>query len=186
MGGLFYRHRLSICTVNRYFVITSSKTRWAEKLCSTNNSLTLLKHTNNTNLMKRIIIYQWYLYISIDLANPDIGLLPAFPSQKPTSPNHYIIFNLVNDTKRNIEYKTQLLPNKIPTLKTTMPENPLTLTDRVPKISRKVRTCTECRRQKIKCVVVQANAQKCTRCERIGLTCRFNKSLQTILEEDTE
>ena len=66
-----------------------------------------------------------------------------------------------------------------------MPESQLTLNDRVPKVSRKVRTCTECRRQKVKCVVL-AERQTCTRCERNSLTCRFNKSLQTILEEDTE
>lgn len=66
-----------------------------------------------------------------------------------------------------------------------MPESQLTLQDRVPKVSRKVRTCTECRRQKVKCIV-QADRQTCTRCERNSLACRFNKSLQTILEEDTE
>ncbi len=55
---------------------------------------------------------------------------------------------------------------------------------RLPKISRKVHACSECQTRKIKCDVGPERAV-CTRCSKKGLKCMVNKSLQSLLEEET-
>ncbi|KAF2094996.1 hypothetical protein NA57DRAFT_9996, partial [Rhizodiscina lignyota] len=54
-----------------------------------------------------------------------------------------------------------------------------------PKISRKIRACQECQSRKIKCGI-EPGQQTCTRCQRLGLQCVVNKSLQTLLEDESE
>lgn len=56
---------------------------------------------------------------------------------------------------------------------------------RLPKISRKVNACTECQSRKIKCDIGPERAI-CTRCAKKGVRCVVNKSLQSLLEEETE
>ena len=52
----------------------------------------------------------------------------------------------------------------------------------MPTISRKVKACAACRKQKIKCIM--AGEPPCQRCKERGLSCRLNKSLQTLMSED--
>ncbi|KAM0493645.1 hypothetical protein ACHAP8_009088 [Fusarium lateritium] len=54
-----------------------------------------------------------------------------------------------------------------------------------PMISRKVKACTACRRQKIKCLI-DDNGPPCRRCAEKGLCCVLGKSLQTILDEKSQ
>jgi Fungal Zn(2)-Cys(6) binuclear cluster domain len=54
---------------------------------------------------------------------------------------------------------------------------------RMPTISRKVKACAACRKQKIKCIM--AGEPPCQRCKERGLSCRLNKSLQTLMSEDS-
>ena len=56
---------------------------------------------------------------------------------------------------------------------------------RVPKVSRKIHACTECQARKIKCDIEAPHKNVCTRCSKKGLKCVVNKSLQSLLEEDT-
>ena len=53
----------------------------------------------------------------------------------------------------------------------------------VAKVSRKVKTCDECRRHKIKCSLGPDQSTPCARCQRMKLDCRLTKNLQSILEE---
>ncbi|KAJ5555539.1 Transcription factor [Penicillium sp. DV-2018c] len=55
----------------------------------------------------------------------------------------------------------------------------------VPKISRRIRACTECKRHKVRCDM-KASESICSRCQRMGLECVVNKSLQTLLEDEAE
>ncbi|KAJ5299395.1 hypothetical protein N7476_010952 [Penicillium atrosanguineum] len=55
----------------------------------------------------------------------------------------------------------------------------------VPKISRRIRACTECKRHKVRCDM-KAGEVTCSRCRRMGLECVVNKSLQTLLEDEAE
>lgn len=55
----------------------------------------------------------------------------------------------------------------------------------VPKISRRIRACTECKRHKVRCDM-KAGEATCSRCRRMGLECVVNKSLQTLLEDEAE
>ncbi|BAE63319.1 unnamed protein product [Aspergillus oryzae RIB40] len=55
----------------------------------------------------------------------------------------------------------------------------------VPKISRKIRACTECKRHKVRCDM-KAGESVCSRCRRMGLECVVNKSLQTLLDDEAE
>ncbi|KAL6237991.1 hypothetical protein BDW75DRAFT_202760 [Aspergillus navahoensis] len=55
----------------------------------------------------------------------------------------------------------------------------------VPKISRRIRACTECKRHKVRCDM-NAGATVCQRCRRMGLECVVNKSLQTLLDDEAE
>ncbi|PYH63860.1 Zn(II)2Cys6 transcription factor [Aspergillus vadensis CBS 113365] len=55
----------------------------------------------------------------------------------------------------------------------------------VPKISRRIRACTECKRHKVRCDM-NAGETVCHRCRRMGLECVVNKSLQTLLDDETE
>ncbi|KAJ5510797.1 hypothetical protein N7453_002900 [Penicillium expansum] len=55
----------------------------------------------------------------------------------------------------------------------------------VPKISRRIRACTECKRHKVRCDM-KATDSVCSRCQRMGLECVVNKSLQTLLEDEAE
>src|ERR1700709_1061855 len=48
----------------------------------------------------------------------------------------------------------------------------------VPKISRRIRACTECKRHKVRCDM-KAGESTCSRCRRMKLGCVVNKSLQT-------
>jgi hypothetical protein len=54
---------------------------------------------------------------------------------------------------------------------------------RMPTISRKVKACAACRKQKIRCIM--AGEPPCQRCKERGLSCRLNKSLQTLMSEDS-
>ncbi|KAK9454616.1 hypothetical protein V1511DRAFT_401908 [Dipodascopsis uninucleata] len=54
---------------------------------------------------------------------------------------------------------------------------------KIPEISRKVRACVACRKQKIKCHMSNENPP-CARCKSRGLPCTVNRSLQMILESD--
>ncbi|KAL4930223.1 Zn(II)2Cys6 transcription factor [Aspergillus undulatus] len=55
----------------------------------------------------------------------------------------------------------------------------------VPKISRRIRACTECKRHKVRCDM-NAGEIVCQRCHRMGLECVVNKSLQTLLDDEAE
>jgi hypothetical protein len=55
---------------------------------------------------------------------------------------------------------------------------------RIPTISRKVRACAACKKQKIRCDF--ENGDTCVRCKKMKLECVVNRSLQTILDEDVE
>ena len=55
----------------------------------------------------------------------------------------------------------------------------------IPKISRKIRACTECKRHKVRCDM-KAGESVCSRCRRMGLDCVVNKSLQTLLDDEAE
>ncbi|EED14042.1 fungal specific transcription factor, putative [Talaromyces stipitatus ATCC 10500] len=55
----------------------------------------------------------------------------------------------------------------------------------IPKISRKIRACTECKRHKVRCDM-KTGDQICQRCQRMGLQCVVNKSLQTLLDDEAE
>ncbi|KAJ5930684.1 hypothetical protein N7466_006177 [Penicillium verhagenii] len=55
----------------------------------------------------------------------------------------------------------------------------------VPKISRRIRACTECKRHKVRCDM-KTGEEDCSRCRRMGLDCVVNKSLQTLLEDEAE
>ena len=55
--------------------------------------------------------------------------------------------------------------------------------NKLPSISRKVKACAACRKQKIKCIMT--GEPPCQRCKERGLSCRLNKSLQTLMSEDS-
>ncbi|KAI1620920.1 hypothetical protein EDD37DRAFT_639293 [Exophiala viscosa] len=55
---------------------------------------------------------------------------------------------------------------------------------KLPGISRKVKACAACRKQKIKCIML--GDPPCQRCKERGLSCRLNKSLQTLMSEDSK
>ncbi|EHY55417.1 hypothetical protein HRR83_009582 [Exophiala dermatitidis] len=55
---------------------------------------------------------------------------------------------------------------------------------KLPGISRKVKACAACRKQKIKCIM--HGDPPCQRCKERGLSCRLNKSLQTLMSEDSK
>ncbi|KAF5025680.1 hypothetical protein F66182_2286 [Fusarium sp. NRRL 66182] len=54
-----------------------------------------------------------------------------------------------------------------------------------PQISRKIKACTACRRQKIKCLIDETGPP-CRRCTEKNLSCVLGKSLQTILDEKSQ
>lgn len=54
-----------------------------------------------------------------------------------------------------------------------------------PKISRRIRACTECKKHKVRCDMGPSDSV-CQRCQRMNLECVVNKSLQTLLEDETE
>lgn len=56
---------------------------------------------------------------------------------------------------------------------------------RIPTISRKVRACAACKKQKIRCDFEEGDGT-CVRCKKMKLDCVVNRSLQTILDEDVE
>ncbi|KAF8432843.1 hypothetical protein BGX38DRAFT_1224812 [Terfezia claveryi] len=93
-----------------------------------------------------------------------------------------------NEEPQNLETSQSPLTSTaaIASLKTTISSLP-----RVPQISRKVRACSACKKQKIRCdfdsdLGVTAEAAKCVRCRKMKLECVVNRSLQTILDEDVE
>ncbi|RJE22221.1 Transcription factor [Aspergillus sclerotialis] len=55
----------------------------------------------------------------------------------------------------------------------------------IPKISRRIRACTECKRHKVRCDMKNGDSM-CQRCRRMGLECIVNKNLQTLLEDEAE
>jgi hypothetical protein len=54
-----------------------------------------------------------------------------------------------------------------------------------PKVSRRIRACTECKRHKIRCDMKNGDSA-CQRCRRMGMECIVNKNLQTLLEDEAE
>lgn len=56
---------------------------------------------------------------------------------------------------------------------------------RIPTISRKVRACAACKKQKIRCDFDGVHST-CVRCKKMKLECVVNRSLQTILDEDVQ
>ncbi|RMJ10920.1 hypothetical protein CDV36_009417 [Fusarium kuroshium] len=58
----------------------------------------------------------------------------------------------------------------------------LTSTQNVPMISRKVKACVACRKQKVRCCMDE-NGPPCRRCAEKDLSCVLNKSLQTLINE---
>ena len=66
-----------------------------------------------------------------------------------------------------------------------IPEDHTRAAHHVPKISRRIRACTECKRHKIRCDMKKGESV-CSRCHRMGLECIVNKSLQTLLEDEAE
>ncbi|CAI6342402.1 unnamed protein product [Periconia digitata] len=52
-------------------------------------------------------------------------------------------------------------------------------------ISRKVKACAACRKQKIKCII-DDRGPPCKRCTERNLSCVLNKSLQTLIEERSQ
>ncbi|KAF2033092.1 hypothetical protein EK21DRAFT_109229 [Setomelanomma holmii] len=54
-----------------------------------------------------------------------------------------------------------------------------------PAISRKVKACALCRKQKIKCIMSDSGPP-CKRCTERNLSCVLNKSLQTLIEERSQ
>ncbi|KAK5790298.1 hypothetical protein VI817_007585 [Penicillium citrinum] len=65
------------------------------------------------------------------------------------------------------------------------PEDHSRQSQHVPKISRRIRACTECKRHKVRCDM-KTGESSCSRCRRMGLECIVNKSLQTLLEDEAE
>ncbi|THY05216.1 hypothetical protein D6D02_07761 [Aureobasidium pullulans] len=55
-----------------------------------------------------------------------------------------------------------------------------------PQISRKVKACAACRKQKIKCLMDNNGEPPCRRCIERGLSCVLNKSLQTLISERSQ
>ncbi|PCG91581.1 Hypothetical protein PENO1_070490 [Penicillium occitanis (nom. inval.)] len=53
-----------------------------------------------------------------------------------------------------------------------------------PSITRKVKACAACRKQKIKCDM-DDDHPPCKRCKERGLSCKLNKSLQTLIDEES-
>ena len=56
---------------------------------------------------------------------------------------------------------------------------------KLPDISRKITACVACRKQKIKCHMLDG-LPPCARCKKRGLSCTVNKSLQMLLESDVD
>ncbi|KAF2180420.1 hypothetical protein K469DRAFT_278788 [Zopfia rhizophila CBS 207.26] len=54
-----------------------------------------------------------------------------------------------------------------------------------PSISRKVKACAACRKQKIKCIM-DDSGPPCKRCTERNLSCVLNKSLQTLIDERSQ
>ncbi|KAJ4375703.1 hypothetical protein N0V86_007236 [Didymella sp. IMI 355093] len=55
-----------------------------------------------------------------------------------------------------------------------------------PAISRKVKACAACRKQKIKCIMDENAGPPCKRCTERNLSCVLNKSLQTLIDERSQ
>lgn len=53
-----------------------------------------------------------------------------------------------------------------------------------PSITRKVKACAACRKQKIKCDM-EDDGPPCKRCKERNLSCKLNKSLQTLIDEES-
>lgn len=70
-----------------------------------------------------------------------------------------------------------------PITQRTLSQNTLAEPQRLPGISRKVKACAACRKQKIKCIMI--GEPPCQRCKERGLSCKLNKSLQTLMSEDS-
>ena len=77
-----------------------------------------------------------------------------------------------------------LLRGRLRRLPNAFMASPLTFPQMMPNISRKVRACTACQKQKVKCITEEGN-RVCNRCRQNNLNCIFHRSLQTILDEDS-
>lgn len=102
--------------------------------------------------------------------------------------NSTLITKLVssNEDSSTVENPLTSSVAAITSLKTTISNLP-----RVPQISRKVRACSACKKQKIRCDFdsefgATGESAKCVRCRKMRLECVVNRSLQTILDEDVE
>lgn len=68
---------------------------------------------------------------------------------------------------------------------TSPPQGAVASEGHIPKISRRIRACTECKKHKVRCNM-NPGESICQRCRRMNLECVVHKSLQTLLEDETE
>lgn len=113
--------------------------------------------------------------------NPDLGTplssSPEFHAEKPSS-------SLA--MKRNrVQFEANGEVSSASPQGGFTPEDHSRQTQHVPKISRRIRACTECKRHKVRCDM-KAGESICSRCRRMDLECIVNKSLQTLLEDEAE
>ncbi|KAK3935718.1 hypothetical protein QBC46DRAFT_358024 [Diplogelasinospora grovesii] len=80
---------------------------------------------------------------------------------------------------------TRGIPGQLDLYPMTPVEYPGQLEAKMPQISRKVKACAACRKQKIKCSMGDAGPP-CARCTERGLSCALNKSLQSIIDEGSQ
>ncbi|KAF9729121.1 hypothetical protein PMIN06_000027 [Paraphaeosphaeria minitans] len=71
-----------------------------------------------------------------------------------------------------------------PTTRPRLSEPSVEASGFAPSISRKVKACAACRKQKIKCIM--KDGPPCQRCAERNLSCVLNKSLQTLIEERSQ
>lgn len=109
------------------------------------------------------------------------GNVPTGTSNSPHSfhsPTH-----LTSPKKARISDDTKDLPRNQRSASQSNGANAAIDNTKIPGISRKVKACAACRKQKIKCIM--QGDPPCQRCKERGLSCRLNKSLQTLMSEDS-
>ncbi|GES65463.1 fungal specific transcription factor [Aspergillus terreus] len=85
-----------------------------------------------------------------------------------------------NDDTSSVSSPRSAFPHPTPETDSRHPQR-----QHIPKISRRIRACTECKRHKVRCDM-SAGESMCNRCRRMGLECIVNKSLQTLLDDEAE